>query len=60
MLDKYPNICYTNNTKRKEHPPMSELAFYILCLVGIIAWIIYKSMNAPQYIDWIREESERR
>lgn len=39
---------------------MSELAFYILCLVGAIAWIIYKSMNAPQYIDWIREESEKR
>ena len=39
---------------------MSEIAFYILCIVGIVVWTIYKSMNAPQYIDWIREESEKR
>ena len=39
---------------------MSELVFYIICIIGAFVWLFFKSQNAPQYIDWIREESEKR
>ena len=59
LLDKYPIIWYTNSTKREENFIMGEINFYVLCIIGIIVGAIIKSRNAPDYIEWIREENEK-
>lgn len=38
---------------------MGEINFYVLCIIGLIVGAIIKSRNAPDYIEWIREENEK-
>jgi hypothetical protein len=50
-------------TKRKGvsimEPTIGEIIFYIIAIIGLGGWLLYKVKTADLYIDWIREEGER-
>ena len=39
---------------------MSEVVFYLICAVLAFAWLCVKGYYSGDYIEWIREESEKR
>ena len=40
-------------------PTIGEIIFYIVAIIGLGGWLLYKVKTADLYIDWIREEGER-